>query len=35
MELQAKFIEGAMHSMGYKKEKRDCLKGMIVLKFKS
>jgi chaperonin GroEL (HSP60 family) len=30
-ELLAKFIEGAMHSIGYKTEKNDSMKGMIVL----
>jgi len=34
-ELLAKFIEGAMHSLGYKTEKSDSLKGIIVLEFKS
>lgn len=34
-EMLAKFIEGAMHSAGYKTEKSDCVKGMIVLEFKS
>jgi hypothetical protein len=34
-ELLAKFIEGAMHSMGYRTEKSDYMKGMIVLEFKS
>ncbi len=34
-ELLAKFIEGAMHSMGYQTEKTDYVKGMIVLEFKS
>jgi len=33
-ELLAKFIEGAMHSIGYQTEKSDCVKGMIVLAFK-
>lgn len=34
-ELLAKFIEGAMHSIGYQTEKSDCVKGMIVLEFRS
>jgi len=34
-ELLSKFIEGAMHSLGYKTEKSDTLKGMMVLEFKS
>lgn len=34
-ELLSKFIEGAMHSLGYKTEKSDTLKGMIVFEFKS
>jgi hypothetical protein len=34
-ELLAKFIEGAMHSLGYQTQKTDCLKGMVVLEFKS
>jgi len=34
-ELLSKFIEGAMHSLGYKTKKSDTLKGMIVLEFKS
>jgi len=29
-----KFIEGAMHSLGYKTVKRDILKGIILLEFK-
>jgi hypothetical protein len=33
-ELLAQFIEGAMHSLGYRTEKRDALKGMILLDFK-
>jgi len=33
-ELLAKFIEGAMHSVGYQTEKSDCVKGMLVLTFK-
>lgn len=32
-ELLAKFIEGAMHSIGYQTEKSDYIKGMIVLEF--
>jgi len=32
--LLAKFIEGAMHSMGYETEKSDYVKGMIVLGFR-
>lgn len=34
-ELLAKFIEGAMHSLGYKTKKSDYVKGMIVIEFKS
>jgi len=34
-ELLSKFIEGAMHSLGYKTEKSDYIKGMIVFEFKS
>ena len=34
-ELLAKFIEGAMHSLGYQTQKTDCLKGMIIIEFKS
>ena len=33
-EMLAKFIEGAMHSIGYQTAKSDTLKGMIVLDFK-
>jgi len=33
-ELLAKFIEGAMHSIGYQTDKIDTLKGMILLDFK-
>jgi len=33
-ELLAKFIEGAIHSIGYQTAKSDTLKGMIVLDFK-
>jgi hypothetical protein len=33
-ELLAKFIEGAMHSIGYQTAKSDTLKGMILLDFK-
>ena len=33
-ELLAKFIEGAMHSIGYKTKKSDYVKGMIVLECK-
>ena len=33
-ELLAKFIEGAMHSMGYQTDKSEALKGMILLGFK-
>ncbi|MCZ2809505.1 MAG: hypothetical protein O2V44_09140 [Candidatus Bathyarchaeota archaeon] len=33
-ELLAKFIEGAMYSMGYQTDKSDALKGMILLHFK-
>jgi len=33
-ELLAKFVEGAMHSLDYKTEKSDTLKGMIVFEFK-
>ena len=32
--LLVKFIEGAMHSMGYQTDKSDTLKGMIILEFK-
>jgi len=32
-ELLAKFIEGAMHSIGYQAERSDCVKGMIILEF--
>ena len=32
-ELLAKFIEGAMHGIGYQTEKNDSMKGMIVLEF--
>ena len=32
-ELLAKFIEGAMNGIGYKTEKRDCMKGMIIFEF--
>jgi hypothetical protein len=34
-ELLAKFIEGVMDGLGYKTEKIDCLKGMIILESKS
>lgn len=34
-ELLVKFIEGAVHSMGYQTEKSDYVKGMIALEFKS
>lgn len=33
-ELLARFIEGAMHSMGYKTHTTDAMKGMILLEFK-
>lgn len=33
-ELLAKFIEGVMDGLGYKTEKADCLKGMIILESK-
>lgn len=33
-ELLVKFIEGAIHSMGYVTEKSDYVKGMIILQFK-
>jgi hypothetical protein len=33
-ELLAKFIEGAMHSMGYRTDKNEALKGMILLEFR-
>lgn len=33
-ELLAKFIEGAMHSIGYQTSKSDAMKGMIILEFK-
>jgi len=33
-ELLAKFVEGAMHSIGYQTKKSDTLKGMIVFEFK-
>lgn len=32
--LLARFIEGAMHSIGYKTEKSEAMKGMILLDFK-
>ena len=32
--LLAKFIEGAMHSIGYRTVKSDAMKGMIILEFK-
>jgi hypothetical protein len=32
-ELLAKFIEGAMHSIGYRTDKSDAMKGMIILNF--
>lgn len=32
-ELLTRFIEGAMHSMGYKTHKTDAMKGMILLEF--
>ncbi|WNZ29788.1 MAG: hypothetical protein IAX21_02720 [Candidatus Bathyarchaeota archaeon] len=32
-ELLARFIEGAMHSMGYNTQKSDAMKGMILLDF--
>ncbi len=32
--LLVKFIEGAMHSMGYQTDKSDTLKGMLILEFK-
>jgi hypothetical protein len=32
--LLAKFIEGAMNGIGYKLERADCSKGMIILEFK-
>lgn len=34
-ELLAKFVEGAMHSIGYQTEKSDYVKGMIVFEFNS
>ena len=34
-ELLATFIEGAMHSMGYGTDKKDALKGMILLEFRN
>jgi len=34
-DLLAKFIEGAMHSMGYPTAKCDTLKGMILLDFEN
>lgn len=34
-ELLAKFIEGVFDGLGYKTDKTDCLKGMIVLEFRS
>jgi len=33
-ELLAKFIEGAMHSIGFQTDKRDALKGMLLFEFK-
>jgi len=33
-ELLAKFIEGAMHSLRYRTEKTDCVKGMILIELK-
>ena len=33
-ELLARFIEGAMHSMGYQTDKKEAMKGMILLDFK-
>jgi hypothetical protein len=33
-ELLATFIEGAMHGIGYRTERSDALKGMIILEFK-
>jgi len=33
-DLLAKFIEGAMHSMGYQTDKNEALKGMILLEFR-
>ena len=33
-ELLASFIEGVMDGLGYKTEKSDCMKGMMVLEFK-
>jgi len=33
-ELLAKYIEGAMHGLGYKTEKFDCLRGIVILEFK-
>jgi len=33
-ELLAKFIEGAMHGIGYQTDKSDTLKGMVLLDFK-
>jgi len=33
-ELLAKYIEGIMHGLGYKTEKFDCLKGILVSEFK-
>ena len=32
--LLAKYIEGAMNGMGYKTQRADCSKGMIILEFK-
>ncbi|MEM3798387.1 MAG: hypothetical protein QXY74_08170 [Candidatus Bathyarchaeia archaeon] len=34
-ELLAKFIEGAINGLGYQTQKTDCLKGMIIIEFKS
>lgn len=34
-ELLAKFVEGVMNGMGYKTERVDCLRGMIILESKS
>jgi hypothetical protein len=32
--LLSRFLEGLMHALGYKTEKVDCLKGLIILESK-
>lgn len=34
-ELLVKFIEGAINGLGYQTQKTDCMKGMIIMEFKS